>query len=98
MRWEHVSGWYAGPVLEYQSGWPVDYAGTLAADASLLLGARAGYQTTRGFSGFIEGRNLADETYAATTGIANPAAPAATQALFNPGDGRAVYAGAEWRY
>lgn len=98
LRWEHPRGWYGGPVLEYQSGWPVDFAGTLEAEGSLLIGARAGYRSARGFSAFVEGRNLADRTHAATTGIANPAAPAATQALFNPGDGRAVYAGAEWRH
>ena len=98
VRWEHPSGWYGGPVVEFQSGWPVDFADTLAADHSVLLGARAGYQNAHGFSAFVEGKNLTDETYAATTGVANPASPAAAQAVFNPGDGRAVYAGAEWRY
>lgn len=70
----------------------------LTADASLLLGARAGYRAERGFAAFAERRNLTDATYAATTGIANPAAPAAGQALFHPGDGLSVAAGAEWRY
>ena len=77
MRWEHPSGWYGGPVVEFQSGWPVDFADTLAADHSVLLGARAGYQSAHGFSAFVEGKNLTDKTYAATTGVANPASPAA---------------------
>jgi iron complex outermembrane recepter protein len=97
LRWEQ-DGWYAGPTVEYQSGWPVDFAGTLEADAAVLLGARAGYDAGSGFSAFIEGRNLLDETYAATTGVANPAAPAKDQALFNPGDGLAVNVGAAWRW
>jgi iron complex outermembrane recepter protein len=98
LRWQHAVGWYAGPVVEYQSGWPVDYAGTLSAEGAMLVGARAGYQAPQGFSAFIEGKNLLDEQYASTTGIANPATPAAGQALFNPGDGIAVFGGAEWRY
>lgn len=97
LRWEQ-DGWYAGPTAEYQAGWPVDFAGTLEADAAFLLGARAGYDADSGFSAFIEGRNLLDETYAATTGVANPAAPPVGQALFNPGDGRAVSAGVAWRW
>jgi iron complex outermembrane receptor protein len=97
LRWE-MDGWYVGPTAEYQSGWPVDFAGTLEADSAFLLGAKAGYDGGHGFSAFVEGRNLLEETYAATTGIANPAAPAAGQALFNPGDGIAFTAGAAWRW
>lgn len=90
--------WYMGPTAEYQNGWPVDFAGTLEADPSLLFGARAGYDAGDGLSVFIEGRNLFNKTYAATTSIANPASPAASQAVFNPGDGAAVTAGAMWRW
>ena len=44
----------------------------------------------------MEGRNLANTKYAATTGvIAN--ADGLDSAQFWPGDGRAVYAGVEWR-
>lgn len=97
LRWE-CAGWYAGPVLDLQSGWPVDFDDTLSADAAFLLGARAGYQTDHGFSAYLEGKNLLDEIYAATTGIANPAAPADAQSVFNPGDGLAIYGGVEWSY
>ena len=49
-----------------------------------------------GLSWFIEGRNLTDETCAATTSvIAN--ANGADAAVFNPGEGRGVYAGIEWK-
>ncbi|MBN8526046.1 MAG: TonB-dependent receptor [Planctomycetes bacterium] len=97
LRWE-LDGWFAGPTAEYQCGWPVDFANTYEADGALLLGARAGYDAGRGFSCFIEGRNLTDEIYVATTGVANPASAPEGQALFNPGDGLAVNAGAAWRW
>jgi iron complex outermembrane receptor protein len=97
LRWER-QGWYAGPTAEWQSGWPVDFANTVEADGSLLFGARVGYDGGRGFSAFIEGRNLADEAYVATTGIANPASAPDGQALYNPGDGLAVTTGASWTW
>ncbi|MCK6489054.1 MAG: TonB-dependent receptor [Planctomycetes bacterium] len=97
LRWE-LRGWYAGPVLEAQSGWPVDFANQAHAAGVLLLGARAGYRGPAGVSGFIEGRNLAGTTYAATTGIAAPNQAPAGQELFNPGDGRSVVAGLEWSH
>lgn len=97
LRFEQA-GWYAAATAEYQAGWPVDFANTFEAESSVLLGARAGFDRGRGFSAFIEGRNLTDEVYAATTGVANPATAADTQALFNPGDGLAVNAGAAWRW
>ena len=95
LRWE-LDAWYAGPVVEWQDGWPVNVQNTIEADGSFLVGARAGYRGERGFSAFIEGRNLTDETYAATTGVSN--STAANQRIFNPGDGLAVTVGGEWRH
>ncbi len=97
LRWE-LRGWYLGPVLEAQSGWPVDFANQAHAAGVLLIGGRAGYRGPSGVSGFIEGRNLAGTTYAATTGIAAPNLAPAGQELFNPGDGRSVVAGLEWSH
>jgi iron complex outermembrane receptor protein len=94
-------GWYAGPTIEGQGGWPVDFANTEDVDGAILLGAKAGYDDGRGLSWFVEGRNLLDEGWIATTGVANPNSGAgvpANQALFNPGDGLAVNAGAAWRW
>jgi iron complex outermembrane receptor protein len=45
---------------------------------------------------FVEGRNLSNKTYASTTGVIVNAG-GKDQSQFNPGDGRAVYAGIEWR-
>ncbi len=97
LRYE-AGPWYGGLGVEWQQGWPVDFAGTLQADDSWLLSAKAGYRGASGFSAFIEGRNLTDQDYIATTSIANPAQPAANQAVFNPGDGLCLTGGAEWRF
>ena len=45
---------------------------------------------------FVDGRNLSDRRYAATTGVVRDA-QGADVAQFLPGDGRAVYAGLDWR-
>lgn len=95
--YEHPSGFYAGPNVEWvPQGYAVDMDNTLEADGYALLGFKIGYRTQKGVSFFIEGKNLTDETYAATTGVLKTAA--ANSAVFMPGDGRAVYAGVEWKW
>ena len=97
-RWQ---GWFAGPTIEGQGGWPVDFANSEEVDGAILLGAKAGFDSGHGLSWFVEARNLLDEAWIATTGVANPnpgAGAPADQALYNPGDGLAVNAGAAWRW
>jgi iron complex outermembrane recepter protein len=98
LLWEHRSGWYAGPTAEWV---PVksfiDHANTFSADPYALLGAKLGYRAARGWAFFIEGKNLLDETYAATHGVILNAA-GTDQAQFLPGDGRSVFAGVEYRF
>ncbi len=74
----------------------VDMANSWFADAHALWGIKLARTTQHGISWFVEGRNLADRRYAAATGVV---ADAGGQdiAQFLPGDGRAVYAGVEWR-
>lgn len=92
-----AEGYYLGPNLEWSpQRYAVDHANTLFADGYSLPGFKAGYRSKQGVSWFVEGKNLSDETYAATTGvIAN--ASGADSRQFLPGDGRAVYAGIEWK-
>jgi iron complex outermembrane recepter protein len=54
-----------------------------------------GYDRTDGWSAYLEGRNLLDERYIASASIAETAN--ATSALFEPGTGRAVFAGVRYR-
>jgi iron complex outermembrane receptor protein len=66
------------------------------AEGYALVGAKLTHAATAGLSWFVEGRNLADRRYAATTGVIADAGGRDT-AQFLPGDGRAVYVGLEWR-
>jgi iron complex outermembrane receptor protein len=88
---------YAGPTLEWSpSDYPVDMANTLYADSYAIVGFKLGQQRTRGWSWYLEARNLFDETYAASTGVIADAR-GLDSAQFLPGQGFSVYAGLEWR-
>jgi iron complex outermembrane receptor protein len=75
----------------------VDMANTLYADPYTIYGITVGRQIGKGFSWFLEGRNLTDKTYASTTGVIADAG-GVDSAQFLPGDGRSFYAGVEWRH
>jgi iron complex outermembrane receptor protein len=96
-------GFYAGPNIEcVPRGYRVDAAGTLFTDAYFLLGAKAGFRRSNGISFYLEGRNLANKRYAATTGVVSDAREPANQggspAQFLPGDGRSFFLGIEYRW
>ena len=97
LMYEHPCGFYAGPNIEWS---PVRYAADMArttfADPYALLGFKLGYKTQKGVSFFAEVRNITDETYSPTTGVVTNAI--ATPAVFLPGDGRAFYAGVEFKW
>ncbi len=96
LLWQR-DGFYAGPTAEWvPTAYNVDMADTLDADPYAIWGVKLGYQSPSGFDVFIEGRNLSDKTYAATTGIIDNA-KGQDKALFMPGDGRAVFTGIEWQ-
>ena len=89
-------GWFIAPNVEWvPEAYHVDNANTAKTAAYALWGLRGGYTIREGGRIFLEGRNLLDKTYIASTSAATTAG---TQALYNPGDGRAVYAGIEWRF
>ena len=97
------SGFYVGPNIEWvPQGYSVDAARTLFTDSYFLVGARAGFRRPTGWSIYVEGRNLADKHYAATTGVVSdarqPVAQGGSPAQFLPGDGRAFYVGFEFRW
>ena len=88
---------YAGPTFEWSPRrYAVDMANTLYTDDYAIVGFRIGMQSAKSFSWFLEGRNLTDETYAATTGVLADA-NGADAAAFYPGEGRGIYAGVEWK-
>lgn len=91
------NGWYAGPTFEWvPNHYNVDQAATLYADGYALWGLKGGYRPEQGFGFFVEGRNLSDKNYAATTGVIADA-KGQDSAQFLPGDGRSLFVGLEWR-
>lgn len=91
-------GFFIGPNVEWvpQSYW-IDNANTVKTKAYALLGARAGYDFGNGLRVFLDARNLTDENYISSVGVVPVATPANAN-VFNPGDGRGVYAGLEFRW
>lgn len=74
----------------------VDHANTVASAGHALLNLRVAGALGGGWSWFVEGRNLTDRRYAATTAVqAN--VRGVDGAYYFPGDGRAWYAGVSWR-
>lgn len=98
VTWENARGWHAGPTIELSPQKTfIDFRNTFAADAYAIAGLRVGHRAARGLSWFAEARNVFDRKYAATTGVIENAA-GADQTQFLPADGRAFYAGVEFRW
>jgi len=75
----------------------VDFRNSLGTDAYAILGARVNVGLADGVKLFLEGRNLTDKTYTATTSLL-PDAGGADASVFNPGLTRSVFAGVEARF
>lgn len=99
LLYEHPCGFYLGPNLEWSPHrFAADLARTTFADPYALLGLKLGFKTKKGVSFFVEARNLTDATYSPTTGVVQNALAPGAGALFLPGDGRAFYAGVEFKW
>lgn len=93
-----VEGLYFGPTIEWSpQRYNVDFAETLYADKYFLWGLKMGQKVNQHWSWFLEGRNLANQKYAASTGVARNQ-NGADGALFLPGDGRTAYLGLTFNY
>ncbi|MGD9925605.1 MAG: TonB-dependent receptor family protein, partial [Pseudorhodoplanes sp.] len=97
LLYKHPSGIFFGPNVEWvPQGYFVDSVNSVTADPYTLWGIRAGYEKDTNFSVYVEGRNLANEVYIASTSIINVANQ--RSALFEPGNGRAVFAGMKMKW
>ncbi len=96
LLYKRPGGFFAGPNIEWvPKAYYADNANQLTVDSYKLLNFKIGYGEERsGWSGYIEGRNLLDKRYLSSTVVVETATP--TSALFNPGTGRSVYAGARF--
>jgi iron complex outermembrane receptor protein len=99
LLYQSPSGFYAGPNLQCNfSRYPVDEANSLFADSYVLLGFRAGFRRTNGFSVFIDCRNLTNQHYAASIDVIADARTEPNPEIFHPGDGRSFYGGVSWSW
>jgi iron complex outermembrane receptor protein len=97
LNWAAGNGYFVALNTEWSPRrYAVDMAQTLFADPYALVGLKVGRTLNDGLSWFLEGRNLADRSYAATTGVIADAR-GLDAAQFLPGDSRAVYAGLSWK-
>lgn len=97
LLYKHANGFYVGPNLEWvPKSYYVDSANTLKTEPYALLGLKAGVDNGGTYSGYIEARNILNTAYIASASIIDRAT--ATSALFEPGTGRAIYAGIKARW
>jgi iron complex outermembrane recepter protein len=97
LLYKHPSGFYIGPNVEWvPQAYYVDSANTLTTEAYAIWGLKAGFDDGGPISGYIEARNIADTAYIASSSIIDRATAATP--LFEPGTGRAVYAGMKLRW
>jgi len=97
LLYKNPTGFYFGPNIEWvPQAYFVDSANTVNTEAYALLGLKAGFDNGGPVSAYIEGRNLTNKAYIASVSVINQANVASP--LFEPGNGRAVYAGMKYRW
>jgi len=97
LTYRSPANWSIGPSVEWSPrDYYIDHRNSFEANNYAIWGVKIGQQRDSGCSWFVEGRNLGDRKYAATTGVIEDAA-GIDRAQFLPGDGRSFYAGLEWR-
>lgn len=97
LLYRHPLGIFVGPNIEWvPQAYFVDSANTLTTQRYALFGLKAGFDDGGRYSGYIEARNLAETAYIASSSIIDRATSASP--LFEPGSGRAVYAGLKVRW
>ncbi len=97
LLYKHPRGVFFGPNVEWvPQAYYADSANTLKTDAYAIWGLKLGFDNGGPLSAYVEGRNLSNVAYIASTSITDVAN--AGSALFEPGTGRAVFAGLKYRW
>ncbi|MDB5573028.1 MAG: TonB-dependent receptor [Tardiphaga sp.] len=97
LLYRHPVGVYVGPNVEWvPQAYFVDSANTTTTESYALLGLKAGFDDGGPVSAYIEARNITDRKYISSASIIDRAN--ANSLLFEPGAGRAVYAGMKYRF
>ena len=94
--YKHANGFYIGPNIEWvPQAYYVDNFNTFTTQAYAIWGLKAGVDDGT-YAMYLEARNIANTAYIASTSIARLAD--ASSPLFEPGTGRAIYAGMKVRW
>ena len=97
LHWSPDERFYVAPNIEWApQDYYVDHANTFKAPGYTVYGVRLGGKIASQWSWFVDARNLADRKWISSTNVVADA-KGLDQANFLPGEGRAVYAGLEWR-
>ncbi len=97
LLYKHPSGFSFGPNIEWvPEAYYVDNRNSLTTEPYTLWGLKAVYDDGKNFSAYVEGRNLSDRKYISSVTVAEVANAASP--LFEPGNGRAYYAGAKFKW
>ncbi len=98
LLYKHPSGVYFGPNVEWvPDAYFVDSANTFETDAYAIWGAKIGFDNGGPITAYLEGRNLSDEIYIASSSVATNL-NGSDAALFEPGTGRAIYGGVQIKW
>lgn len=98
LLYKHPSGIYFGPNVEWvPDAYYVDSANTFETDAYAIWGAKIGFDNGGPITAYLEGRNLSDEAYISSTSIATNMNGTDAN-LFEPGTGRAIYGGVQFKW
>ena len=102
--YKHPSGVYLGPNVEWvPEGYFADAVNVLSTDAYAIWGARLGFDDGGPISVYVEGRNLSDTAYIASSAIVADSRVGnlfggTNEQLFEPGTGRAIYGGVQFKW
>lgn len=97
LLYKQANGFYVGPNVEWvPQAYYADNANTVTVDPFELFNFRIGIEREKGWSAYLEGRNLFDKRYISAVLNADTATEASE--IFSPGDGRAIYGGAHYRW
>ena len=98
LLYKHPSGIYLGPNVEWvPEAYFVDNANTLKTEGYAIWGAKIGFDDGGPITAYIEGRNLSDEAYISSASISG-SLNGVDGNYFEPGNGRAVYAGIQYKW
>jgi iron complex outermembrane receptor protein len=96
LRWQPDARFFVAPNAEWAPAAYIDHANTFRAPGYALWGLRVGGSIAARWHWFADARNLADRHWIASSNVVADARGLDAR-NFLPGEGRAFYAGLQWR-